>query len=259
MMVRVVNSLAAALNDPVNAISKESLDFFTSIFSPSGGLMGMITAVTAASKIGSGDVTLANAFLSSVAGYGIEEESFAAYLNTALSSFSALDGINLDVLARREKNMKGSFNVLDSYISGMADTLPDGVSKRVGASVTQLQQIRAAMADTAAILDSLDTVTLDAAVDKFGSKMNVVKKKFEINGGKVQINVNMNVTMNAQKMAETLVLDGFVQPNAEFGDYLQSPDQVRDNQYDFMTMDYNGKTASALSSRRDSLAGARNE
>jgi len=256
-MVRVVNSLAAALNDPVNAISKESLDFFTSIFSPSGGLMGMMTAVTAASKIGMGDVMIAKYFLESIAGDGVIADSFAAHLNTALSSFSVLDGISLDVLAKREKNMKGSFNVLGSYIYGMAEILPEGVAGRVNGSLTQLNQIRAAMQETSRVLESLDTVSLDAAIDGFGAKMNVVKKKFEINGGAVQININMNVTMSAQKMAQTLVLDGFVQPNTEFGDYLQSPSQVLDNQYDFMTTGYDGKTASSLTTKRDAMAGAK--
>ena len=252
MMVRVVNSLAAALNDPVNAISKESLDFFTSIFSPSGGLMGMMTAVTAASKISVVDIILANDFLKSVAGYGDIEDSFAAHLNTALSSFSALDGVSLDVLAKREKNMKGSFNVLGSYISGMADVLPEGVAGRVNGSLTQLNQIRAAMQETSKVLESLDTVSLDAAIDGFGAKMNVVKKKFEINGGAVSITVNMNVTMSAQKMAETLVLDGFVAPNAEFGEYLQSPSQVLDNQYDFATTEYTkGKDSTSLAKQRN--------
>jgi hypothetical protein len=258
MMVRVVNSLAAALNDPVNAISKESLDFFTSIFSPSGGLMGMMTAVTSASKISTGDVTVANAFLNSIAGDGVTSDSFAAHINTALESFSIFDGINLNVLARREKNMKGSFNVLDSYIAGMSETLPAGVATRVGASLTQLKEIKTAMEETSRVLEALDTVRLDAAVDGFGAKMNVVKKKFEINGGAVQIHVNMNVTMNAQKMAETLVLDGFVQPNVEFGDYLQSPQNVLNNQYDFSTMEYNpGMAATSLATPRDSLAGAK--
>ena len=257
MMVHVVNSLAAVLNDPVNAISKESLDFFTSIFSPTGGLMGMMTAVTTASKISTFDITLATNFLKSVAGYGDIEDSFAAHLNTALSSFSVLDSVSLNVLAKREKNMKGSFNVLGSYISGMAEVLPEGVAGRVNGSLTQLNQIRAAMQETSKVLESLDTVSLDAAIDGFGAKMNVVKKKFEINGGAVQININMNVTMSAQKMAETLVLDGFVQPNAEFGDYLQSPAQVLDNQYDFMTTDYDGKTASSLKTKRDALSGAK--
>jgi len=95
-------------------------------------------------------------------------------------------------------------------------------------------------------------VRLDAAVEGFGTKMNVVKKKFDINNGAVSITVNMNVTMSAQKMAETLVLDGFVKPNVEFADYLQSPDSVRSNQYDFYTTEYKpGSPESLLETRRN--------
>ena len=108
------------------------------------------------------------------------------------------------------------------------------------------------MQETSKVLESLDTVSLDAAIDGFGAKMNVVKKKFEINGGAVSITVNMNVTMSAQKMAETLVLDGFVAPNAEFGEYLQSPSQVLDNQYDFATTEYTkGKDSTSLAKQRN--------
>jgi len=252
MMTKVINNLATALNDPANAIDQTQISFFTEIFAPSGALMGMISAISAASKVATTDIESAKTFLDTVAGNGDLTASFPTHLFNALNSFKAFDGIDLEALAKRETNMKGSFNVLGTYIAGMTEKLPGDVAKRVNASLEQLQQIKAAMAETAKVLEALDTVRLDAAVEGFGTKMNVVKKKFDINNGAVSITVNMNVTMSAQKMAETLVLDGFVKPNVEFADYLQSPDSVRSNQYDFYTTEYKpGSPESLLETRRN--------
>jgi hypothetical protein len=140
--------------------------------------------------------------------------------------------------------MLGAFKVVGSYIEGLTGTVNTGAVDRVKGSLKQLQELRKSISETAAALDALDLVTLDAAIGGFGANMNVVKKKFEINGGKVQINVNMNVTMNAATMAERLVVDGYVLPNPEFDSYIQSPENVRQTQYDYLNVDYTAKEQS---------------
>ena len=45
-----------------------------------------------------------------------------------------------------------------------------------------------------------------------------------INGGAVNINVNMTVNMNAEKMAGSLVMSGFVKPTDSFKRYMQDND-----------------------------------
>jgi hypothetical protein len=254
IMMKVMSDIAAFINSDVATVDPAKFDMFTKIFSASGSLSSMITAVSSGAQIGQKGALDAILFLHQLNGSGNKDASFAAHLYSVISEFSRFDQINLPLLARRETNMKGAFNVIGSYIEGLTGTVSTGTVDRVKGSLKQLQELRQSISETAAALDALDLVTLDAAIEGFGANMNVVKKKFEINGGKVQINVNMNVTMNAQRMAETLVIDGFVQASQEFGDYVNSPESVRAKQYDYYTTEYNrGAAATTLPARRDPL------
>ena len=59
-----------------------------------------------------------------------------------------------------------------------------------------------------------------------GRDMKVANKVMSINGGAVKVSVNLNVTMNAEKMAAAMVVGGYLKPEDEFGDYLQNNDGI---------------------------------
>jgi hypothetical protein len=112
--------------------------------------------------------------------------------------------------------------VFDSYGEGIA-RISYGLSaeklemveKRVTALVTHVSMMRG-------ILQDLDSISIDATIDRLEKNMSVAKQAFSVNGGAVNISVNLNVTMNAEKMAAALVLGGYVDASTEFGDYMKT-------------------------------------
>ena len=118
------------------------------------------------------------------------------------------------------------FRVLDVYSEKLAfattnlsqDKL-DAFEDRVTAIVNHTKTVRS-------ILENLATIPLDATIDRMERDMKVAKTTMSINGGAVNVNVVMNVTMNAEKMAGSLVMGGFVKPSDSFKKYMQDNDGV---------------------------------
>jgi hypothetical protein len=76
------------------------------------------------------------------------------------------------------------------------------------------------------MLENLDTIPIDATIDQMGRNMKIAKKIMEINGGAVKVAVQVNLTMNAEKMAAGLVANGYIQPTDQFGEYMQNNDGI---------------------------------
>jgi hypothetical protein len=81
------------------------------------------------------------------------------------------------------------------------------------------------------IMQTMDEIDLDATIDKFGKNMSVANKTVSISGGAVKVNVKLNLTIGAQKLAETLVLDGFVAPSDGFKKFIGDVDGIDDDFY----------------------------
>lgn len=255
IMQQVIESINGFLGGTSTTIDVEKMKGFESIFRSDGVLMGLINSVSEMSAAGAQKVVDATWFLAAVTGQGGDRnKGIAAHLKAMTDSFAVLDDINVGKLASRETAMKASFNVVGSYVDGMS-VVSEGAKARVDASYAQLIGIRDTMKNTADLLDQIDIPMLDAKIDDFNKKLTVTKSRFEVNGGAVVINVNLGVSLSAQKMAETLVLEGMVAANPEFGDYLNSGDAVRKNQYDYFTTEYTaGKNnVDKLTTRKGSL------
>jgi hypothetical protein len=91
----------------------------------------------------------------------------------------------------------------------------DEFERRVTAIVNHVGKVRQ-------ILEGMGTMTLDATLDKFGKDLSVAKQTFSIAGGAVNVHVRLNVTMNAEKLAGAMVVNGYLDPSKDFGQYLQS-------------------------------------
>lgn len=80
-------------------------------------------------------------------------------------------------------------------------------------------------------LRDLDTIGINATIDRVGSNMKIAKQSLQIAGGAVQVNVQLNLTVNTEKMAQALVLGGFVSPSTGYKEALQT-DYMDDNRFD---------------------------
>ena len=134
------------------------------------------------------------------------------------------------------------FDVLDHYITRATTTSEGMADARMRQFSTRVLKITDYMATTRQILENLGTIPLDATIDAIGKDMKVAKSVFSVAGGAVKIAVQMNVTMNAEKIAAGLVMAGYIAPTQEFGDYMQTNDGVGEyfkgpaNKYNYNTV-----------------------
>ena len=94
------------------------------------------------------------------------------------------------------------------------------------------------------MLENLDTIPIDATIDQMGRNMKIARKIMEINGGAVKVAVQVNLTMNAEKMAAGLVASGYIEPTTGFGEYMQNNDGIGE-QFNNPTNKYESRTDNA--------------
>jgi hypothetical protein len=94
------------------------------------------------------------------------------------------------------------------------------------------------------MLENLDTIPIDATIDQMGRNMKIAKKIMEINGGAVKVAVQVNLTMNAEKMAAGLVANGYIEPTQQFGEYMQNNDGIGE-QFKNPSVKYESRTDNA--------------
>jgi hypothetical protein len=109
--------------------------------------------------------------------------------------------------------------VMDTVTTNFAQDRLNQFSERATAIVQKITQVRD-------IIAGIGTIPLDATIDALGENMRVANTSLSVAGGAVNINVQLNVTMNAEKMAANLVVGGYVRPTQEFENYVKTNDGV---------------------------------
>ena len=87
--------------------------------------------------------------------------------------------------------------------------------------VTMANEVRDILAD-------LPTIDIGTAIEDFNNGSNLAQAAVSVNGGAVNVTVNMNVTMDAMKLAGQLVVAGTVQATPDFDNYLQKDNLDRE-------------------------------
>jgi hypothetical protein len=95
------------------------------------------------------------------------------------------------------------------------------------------------------ILSDLETVRLDATIENLESNMRLAKTSMKIAGGAVNVNVQLNVTMDAQKISESLIMNGYVVATDDFTKFMQLNDGVNDTFKSDDNIGYTGVAGSA--------------
>lgn len=113
-------------------------------------------------------------------------------------------------------------------LEGIAKTSELFAKAKLGDFVTVLTATAQHIKTINTLMQNMDTVDIDATIDKFGKGMNVANRTVSINGGAVKVNVKLNLTIGAQKMAESLVMDGFVEGTPAFKEFIGEVDGIDD-------------------------------
>jgi len=122
------------------------------------------------------------------------------------------------------------FNSLSSYLGDVTDHIKVLEDTSLQSGVDALNKITERLTGVRQIIENLPELKLDALIEETKDNMNVANKSFSIAGGAVKIQVQMNVNMNAMKLAGELVMNGYVKPTDEFNKYLLPPEnQTRQN------------------------------
>ncbi len=125
-----------------------------------------------------------------------------------------------------QEKIDSIFTNLDHYVEKLESTSNTITQKKLSSFQERLVAVVGHTTMIRSILETLGEISLDATIDKMEANMNVAKTTMTVNGGAVNVNVKLNVTMNAEKMAAALVMGGYVSGNEDFNNYLQSNDGV---------------------------------
>lgn len=135
-------------------------------------------------------------------------------------------------------DISGISGNIESVITGLGEDRMTQFQERLTALVEHTSMIND-------ILSDLETVRLDATIENLESNMRLAKTSIKIAGGSVNVNVQLNVTMNAQKMSESLIMAGFVQATDDFTKFMQLNDGVDDTFKSDDDLGYKGAKGSA--------------
>jgi hypothetical protein len=154
--------------------------------------------------------------------------SLNAMMSMAISTLSTMPTLDPGISSNMVAGIGYMFDVIEAYTSRV-----DGVSEylaqdKLDAFEVRIEALRAHVQTVKGILENLDTIDLVGTVNDVQKNMKVAKSVMTINGGAVNISVNMTVNMNAEKMAAALVMGGYIEPSPEFGPYLLNKDGVDD-------------------------------
>jgi len=191
---------------------KAALSIINSYLDGMGGITP--SKLTAAAAVSFDDPAFAPLMTSEAVGYGFQD------IANALADQKLLpDAKNFTA---NQKKMDAMFETLVRYADGMADISTRLSKEKVSAIEERVKALLQHSADMNKILNDLGNIDINATIDRLEKGMNVAKQTFNVAGGAVKINVNLNVTMNAEKMAGQMVLDGYLAPSTEFNEYLQN-------------------------------------
>jgi hypothetical protein len=143
-------------------------------------------------------------------------------LATLAKSFGAMSTTFKDVnLSNLKDNFDTLGGVVESYIV-MINRVIAAAERSASLDAAQVLSI-VTMANTVRdILADLPTIDIGTTIEDFNNGSNLAQAAVSVNGGAVNVTVNMNVTMDAMKLAGQLVVAGTVQATPDFEDYLQN-------------------------------------
>jgi hypothetical protein len=174
-------------------------------------------------------------------------------LNTFFSPDFAIGSqitANIRQMARAVKEIEPLNEALND-ISGISGNIENVITGLGEDRMTQFQERLTALVEHTSmindILSDLETVRLDATIENLESNMRLAKTSMKIAGGAVNVNVQLNVSMNAQKISESLIMNGYVVATEDFTKFMQLNDGVNDT---FKSDDNIGYTGAAGSATR---------
>ena len=154
---------------------------------------------------------------------------------------SILSVLSQDQVTESTDGINRTFGVLFSFADSMDMLMQkvtiDKLDEFAGRTEAIIEHTRK-MKD---MLENLDSIPIDATVDQMGRNMKIARKIMEINGGAVRVAVQVNLTMNAEKMAAGLVANGYIEPTKQFGEYMQNNDGIGE-QFNNPTTKYESRT-----------------
>jgi hypothetical protein len=128
-------------------------------------------------------------------------------------------------LSSLDKTFLSISNTMTNYISMIESIL--SINSPANRSIEAVLSIVHVAETVKGILQNLGAIDIDAAIEDYNGGNNVASSAITINGGAVNVTVNMNVTMDAMKLAGQLVIAGTVEPTADFNSYLANHEQKR--------------------------------
>jgi hypothetical protein len=139
---------------------------------------------------------------------------------------SMLSVLSEDQVLESTDGMNRTFGVLLSFADSMDMLMEKVTLEKLDEFAGRTEAIVEHTRKMKEMLENLDSIPIDATVDQMGRNMKIARKIMEINGGAVRVAVQVNLTMNAEKMAAGLVANGYIQPTDQFGEYMQNNDGI---------------------------------
>lgn len=217
-----------------------------------GILTAFVGSVQSLSSITTSDTTgFADNLRALMVGGGPLEQLYFLFgtSQTPGATFLQLPTVAGDLMTR----IDSIFDVMDHYVYRASATSEGMAQDKMQQYSTRVSAIVGYIAQTRKILEDLGTIPLDATIDKLGNNMSVAKSAFSIAGGAVKINVQLNVTMNAEKLSTGLVVGGYLKASDEFDRYLLTNDGVGE-MYNSPVNTYNNRPDGIATGENSALA-----
>jgi hypothetical protein len=152
-------------------------------------------------------------------------------LATLAKSFGAMSTTFKDVnLSNLKDNFDTLGGVVESYIV-MINRVIAAAERSASLDTAQVLSIVTMANEVRDILADLPTIDIGTTIEDFNNGSNLAQAAVSVNGGAVNVTVNMNVTMDAMKLAGQLVVAGTVQATPDFDSYLQNDNLNREFQW----------------------------
>ena len=155
-------------------------------------------------------------------------KALGSWFNYAFGGESAISEIVPTNVANLRKAVTTVSNMTEnlSDIKGFADSVETITKSLTDAKIMEFETRLVAIVEHVRMVNdalaNLDKVGVNATIERLGTNMKLANQVMKINGGAVNVNVQLNVTMNAEKLAGQMVLGGYLAPSKDFEGYLQS-------------------------------------
>ena len=165
-------------------------------------------------------------------------------MSTATTNLTTMSALTPEEVSGITYDIGNMFDVIESYtgrVEGISTLLADQTLQQFEGRIYALKDHVGILQS---ILADLGTIDLQGTITDVEANMKVGQSVMTINGGAVVVTVNMTVNMNAKTMSAALVMDGYIEPQQEFGDYLMNKNGSVDDVFN-----------NATNSRREYLFG----